>query len=290
MNSKTKKVRNLVNIPNNCKENYLSLNSPAFEPLVNHGVLLAGVSKVFPPYEIGRVKAKFHGISYTRQGQGEYITSDGKSGYINPGDILINPVGTGLQSWALKEWHFVWFHLADIELWEGLKEAGSIVKKFRPGRELAKLMEVCLAETPMISETSLPVCKNVAKSIGLMLEREFAEKLKPEHDKKRQELDEIWQVIRDRMDEKWDAEKISELANMSRASFFRATKEYYACTPLHILMHIRMEAAKIMLQNSDISIDIIAQRVGYETRFSFSSAFKQFADLPPAQYRKNFKR
>ena len=53
----------------------------------------------------------------------------------------------------------------------------------------------------------------------------------------------------------------------------------------HIKMH-RMEEAARLLQSSDLSINEVALRVGYESQSKFSAVFKEFYDMTPAEYRK----
>jgi transcriptional regulator GlxA family with amidase domain len=59
--------------------------------------------------------------------------------------------------------------------------------------------------------------------------------------------------------------------------------------PLHYLQDLRIEAAKQLLENSDMQIDEILYEVGYEDLSSFSRLFQQRTGLTPSGYRKRFK-
>jgi len=63
-------------------------------------------------------------------------------------------------------------------------------------------------------------------------------------------------------------------------------KLLYETSPFDLLLDKRMERAKELLRESDLSIDDIGESVGYDNRHSFSKAFKKYAGHPPASYRK----
>lgn len=51
------------------------------------------------------------------------------------------------------------------------------------------------------------------------------------------------------------------------------------------MLKLRMERAKELLENSDIKILDIAERLGYTDNHYFSKAFKNYYDVSPSQYR-----
>lgn len=59
-------------------------------------------------------------------------------------------------------------------------------------------------------------------------------------------------------------------------------------SPLEYVHAIRLEEAKQMLEASSLSIEAIANEVGYEDAGFFSRLFRRKVNLTPAQYRKRF--
>jgi transcriptional regulator GlxA family with amidase domain len=57
-------------------------------------------------------------------------------------------------------------------------------------------------------------------------------------------------------------------------------------SPQEYLMQYRMDKAREMLLESDISIQEIALRVGYDNALTFSKIFKSYYNLSPANYRR----
>ena len=56
--------------------------------------------------------------------------------------------------------------------------------------------------------------------------------------------------------------------------------------PAHYLRHVRIEAAKELLQSTDLRIIDIAVQVGYNSNAAFSHAFRAVTGISPDQYRK----
>ena len=95
----------------------------------------------------------------------------------------------------------------------------------------------------------------------------------------------------------WIAEHYEQpnpVANMVRLSglvertFKRRFQQATGMSPLEYVHALRLEEAKQMLESGDLSIEAIANEVGYEDAAFFSRLFKRKVNLTPAQYRKRF--
>lgn len=82
---------------------------------------------------------------------------------------------------------------------------------------------------------------------------------------------------------------VNELINYCGTSdtYFRETfKEIHGTSPLKYINNLRIEKSKDYLKNTDISINKIAELVGFLNIYYFSNAFKQFVGESPLKYRK----
>ncbi len=61
----------------------------------------------------------------------------------------------------------------------------------------------------------------------------------------------------------------------------------YGFTIYEYVLKLRMERAKELLENPDIKIQDIAERLGYADNHYFSKAFRNYYGISPSQYRKN---
>jgi transcriptional regulator GlxA family with amidase domain len=80
--------------------------------------------------------------------------------------------------------------------------------------------------------------------------------------------------------------KLAELFGMSQRNFGRRFKFATNMTPVQYLQNKRLDVAKELLQNSNLSIKEIAYRVGYIDVSYFTKLFKGFAFATPKEYRK----
>jgi len=83
----------------------------------------------------------------------------------------------------------------------------------------------------------------------------------------------------------WDAEDLASALGVSRTTLYRSVKRHHGTSPAKLVERLRMEAACRLLSESQHSIDVIADQVGYASAFSFSAAFKRIVGEPPSQFR-----
>jgi AraC family transcriptional regulator len=87
-----------------------------------------------------------------------------------------------------------------------------------------------------------------------------------------------------------DLETISQVACLNREYFIRQFKSYFKITPAQYLIRKRMDAAKHLLQTSDISITEICQLVGYLDLSSFGKLFRRYYNFSPTDLSQSFKK
>lgn len=78
------------------------------------------------------------------------------------------------------------------------------------------------------------------------------------------------------------------LSGLAERSFKRRFQQATGMSALEYVHALRLEEAKQMLESGDLSIEAIANEVGYEDAAFFSRLFRRKVNLTPAQYRKRF--
>ncbi|MBL8026260.1 MAG: helix-turn-helix transcriptional regulator [Fibrobacteres bacterium] len=78
---------------------------------------------------------------------------------------------------------------------------------------------------------------------------------------------------------------LSKKANLSKNHFCAIYKKYLKISPIEYLIDLRIEYAKELLKNIDLTMAQISQTVGYEDEFYFSRIFKKRQGISPAKYR-----
>jgi len=60
-------------------------------------------------------------------------------------------------------------------------------------------------------------------------------------------------------------------------------------TPHDYLRHVRLEAAKKLLQNGDVPVNEVAHLTGFGNPAYFTRAFRQATGVPPREFRRRLK-
>lgn len=84
----------------------------------------------------------------------------------------------------------------------------------------------------------------------------------------------------------WTVEKLARNSALSRSTFFQRFQTLVGMPPMVYLTTWRMAIAKDLLRNGNENILDIAERCGYRSASSFSTAFKRHTGQSPAQYSK----
>lgn len=82
-------------------------------------------------------------------------------------------------------------------------------------------------------------------------------------------------------------EDIVKISNLSKYHFTRQFKKYINETPINYLTNIRINNSLPYLSKNNISIDWVAQEVGFRSTNYFSKVFKKKMGISPSKYRKD---
>ena len=63
-------------------------------------------------------------------------------------------------------------------------------------------------------------------------------------------------------------------------------RELFKTSPYKYLIHLRLEQAKTLLEDTDLTINEIADSVGFKSYNGFSTTFKKVYKISPTHYRK----
>lgn len=82
----------------------------------------------------------------------------------------------------------------------------------------------------------------------------------------------------------WTVEELAKAAAMSRSAFFERFTRAVGVAPMEYLLAWRMAIAKDLLGREDVGIAEVAERVGYGSASTFSTAFSRHVGQPPGHY------
>ena len=102
-------------------------------------------------------------------------------------------------------------------------------------------------------------------------------------------LNRVLSYINENLHQHISNEQLAKLCHLQLTHFVRFFKEKVGQTPQRYITHKRLEAAKRLLEQTELSITEITESVGFYDSAHFSRSFKQIYDMSPLHYR-NFVR
>jgi len=82
----------------------------------------------------------------------------------------------------------------------------------------------------------------------------------------------------------WTIAQLAKTAALSRSAFFDRFTRIVGMPPMEYLLAWRMAVAKDLLRRHDCGIAEVAERVGYGSASTFSTAFRRHVGQPPSRY------
>ena len=77
---------------------------------------------------------------------------------------------------------------------------------------------------------------------------------------------------------------LARTAALSRSAFFERFTRTVGLPPMEYLLAWRMAVAKDLLRRENVGLADVAERVGYGSASTFSTAFSRHVDRPPGRY------
>ena len=82
-----------------------------------------------------------------------------------------------------------------------------------------------------------------------------------------------------------DGGQLAKKVALSRSAFFDRFSRAVGLPPMEYLLAWRMAVAKNLLRHDDIGLAEVAERVGYSSASTFSTAFSRHVGQPPSRWR-----
>ena len=82
----------------------------------------------------------------------------------------------------------------------------------------------------------------------------------------------------------WTVPQLAKTAALSRSTFFERFSRQVGLSPMEYLLAWRMAVAKDLLRRDNLGLAEVAERVGYGSASTFSTAFSRHVGQPPGRY------
>ena len=83
--------------------------------------------------------------------------------------------------------------------------------------------------------------------------------------------------------------ELAEMCNMSRSAFYTVFQKVVGCTPIQTKHRFQAHKAEILLKTTDLTVDEIAEKVGFQSTAHFRKVFHSRYNCSPNEIRKRIK-
>ncbi len=281
MAENTKVISNIFIVPKECNEVYFDIEGS----MRRLGIRSAGMGEVYCPYRLAYTEPDFHLVFYSISGEGRFETED-ICDELKPGHIFFSPARKWHHYWTDSRYEMLWFHLDDNDQWSFLRDSPSFQKPAEWFRQIMSATQEYLNELTSSAIDASQAVDQFGNLIGTYLNRELRTNETFSEQQARHILDKLRRLVHQNLNYEWKVEDLAKVAHLSPIHLNRIMSKYYKTTPIGMVRELRMQFAADMLLHTNFPLKLVAERLGYNTPFSFSKAFKKYTGISPGLYRK----
>ncbi len=97
------------------------------------------------------------------------------------------------------------------------------------------------------------------------------------------------QTERHYTEDDFDGKRLAEALSVSPSTLYRNFQKFFNTTPSRYINDIRLNKAALLLENTNLPLYAVGEKVGFSDAFYFSRLFRQKFSVPPSIYKKYYK-
>lgn len=190
------------------------------------------------------------------------------------------------------QWEFIWFHINGIAaepFFKLLYSDGVFAVNADEAELFGRLCEEIIykiSDTCIINSTA--VSADVHEIMNIMIRSSLEGEKRGIKDRYFDFIQNAAKLIRLRYSEQLSVEDIMVGMPISKYHFIRIFKRIMGVSPYNYLMNYRINAAKILLRTTDITVNETALKCGFYDTSNFIMQFKKHTGQKPLEYRQYF--
>lgn len=248
-------------------------------------VQMAGVSNCDGRYSIFREDSSVCVCEYIIKGSGT-IVFNGKTYHPKAGDVYLLPQYTRHEYYTNPDdpWIKIFFNVYGTGV-SSMLNAFDVKNQvlFSNCKELHMLFESFFLKTQedIPVEQVMKECSMIFTGILYCLNEKVSKKSETS-----EEAQQLKEFIDKNIERELSIREIADSIYRSPDYANRIFKRYYNTTPYAYYMHLRTEQAKALLQHTSLSIQEIAERLGYKNGHYFSKQFRYATGMTATMFRR----
>lgn len=254
------------------------------EPL---SVVDFGEEKCEPAHAYGPAARSYYLVHYVASGRGElaaggriYPVSAGEAFLIYPGEV------TTYRADGHDPWHYAWVGYAGREAEEmthlcGFRRDRRVIaapEKEAPWQALAQLRQ----DAATLRLGHVAALGGFYRFLSL-LAPERDENALPDHERHYEKA--LW-YMQGAYARNVTVQEIADFVGLSRSQLFRVFEKNCGQSPKQVLQQMRLEQARVLLKNTELSVEQVAFSTGFHSAAQLSAAFRERFCMSPREYRK----
>ncbi len=236
-------------------------------------------------------------LHYVQTGKGVFSIANHHTVTLKAGDIFILPKGIPCfyQATSTDPWAYYWIGFSGVKTRSLFENSGifsrGYLKQIQDSQTYSSLNELFLTLHHSSSLTNDLLIESLIYKFFYYLLTEY-----PSSSSKSNDSTQILKLATDYLESNYANSSCSIITlchklDISRSYLYNIFKKNLGLPPQKYLMTFRMEKAKEKLMQTDNSIQLISDQVGYSDEFTFSKAFKRYCGFSPKSYRQiNYKK
>ncbi len=282
-----KKIRKTSFVSEACDERFLHLDSHfrSRSSLAHHDIYKAGMSTLYPAYEMSRPVPRFHLLILISAGQG-LLETPYADYELSPGTgVLIPSRNAHRYTISQAPWCITWFHLKESDRWRFLEGRGIGLFECSYLEDVNHVASALHHECRRTNSQSAQIVSSLSDVILAYILRMVSEEHPAGGSASRERLERLWMQVENDLSADWNVEKLSRIANVSESHLFHIVKTWYDRSPMQQVTFLRMRKAEELLVYTDYPLKLISEMVGYSTPYALSNAFTRHGGISPGRYR-----
>ena len=243
-----------------------------------HGISLAGLSQAAAPFQFVREQPRFGQILACVSGWGEVRLGDGWARCAAGEAYVTSPdVQHGYRAVEGARWSLAWVAYAPPG--PALATQQPALVRLDP-RPLADAIQGLYRESMGAAEPAL--LHHWATLAHAYAQRVLGPDVVGGADSR---LRALWERVDAHLAHPWTVDELAEVAGTSGEHLRRLCQDQIGRSPMRHVTFLRMRRAAALLSTQSYTVESVAQQIGYENPFAFSTAFKRHLGLSPSDYR-----
>ncbi|HHW67644.1 MAG TPA: AraC family transcriptional regulator [Epulopiscium sp.] len=251
-----------------------------------------GQQKCPPGYTYDHKIPNEHHLHFVLDGKGVLIVHN-KVHHIKKDDIFIIPKGVPIQYFADSEdpWEYIWVTFdgtvaSNYLSYAGLSDSNPVITSAIPTKVYLPLVQKILDANELTYANEIKRVGYLFEILGILIEAQSTlNRNKNQYDYSSDAyIDYAMQYI----SLNYDHIKVSDIAKyigINRSYLTHIFKKNLNISPQKYLLNYRLKKAAELIRTTNMSIQDIAVKVGYENPLTFSKMFKQVYGVSPKHYR-----